>query len=198
MLGGVIPSASASTKSAVTIYDNTIPEAFFYAGRFDSGRLEVGMPVIFSYEELVFSGEIIREGKIAVSSGAGQLEGLEMLGDVTGSSFTSEPQVEMVMSIEGEGLTDLVPGFRIESQIETATAQDVVLLPAESMRRELDRYYVFVLNDDDTVSRKYFEPGIQSELDVEVLSGLSEGDKVILSPPPELEDNMKVRVSVDD
>ncbi len=197
LLGGAISGTSASEKSLVTIYDNTIPEAVFLAGRFDSGRIETGMPVKFVYEDLSFTGEVIWEGKIAVSGGMEQLQGLEMFSSATGADISGEPQVEIVMSIEGEGLTDLVPGFTIEAQIETANAKDVVLLPAESMRRELEKYYVFVLNNDGTVSRKDFEPGIQSELYVEVISGLAAGDEVILSPSAELTEGMKVRVSND-
>ena len=193
-----INSGTANGGSAVTIYDNTIPEAFFYAGRFDSGRIEEGMPVKFTYEELEFTGEVIKEGRIAASSGVEQIPGLEMFGSSSGSSFTSEPQVEIVLSIGGDRLTDLVPGFTIDAQIETASVKNVVMLPAEAMRRELGKYYVFILNEDETVSRQYFEPGIQSELFVQVISGLKKGDKVVMSPPAELEDGMKVKVSEDE
>lgn len=203
LLGGAIPGIQSESKSAITIFDNTIPQAVFSVGRYDAGRLEVGMPVTYKYEDLSFKGSIINEGKIATSGGISQLEGLDLFagmggGSSGGGSFASEPKIELTMSIEGEKLTDLVPGFLIEASIEIANSKDILLLPAEAMRRELNTYFVFLVNEDNTVYKKKFVPGIQSEIYVEVKSGLSVGDKVVLNPSSELSDGNKVVVAKDE
>ena len=195
ILGGVgsINSLTQQTASAFTIYDNTSPQAVFLVGRFDAGRIEAGMPARYDYEGQTFHGEIISKGKIAVNSSSNQLEGLGILGDV-GGGFSSEPQLEVRMDIRGSNLTELVTGFWIEAEIEVARAENVLLIPAEAMRRELDMYYVFLINEQGTVTRQPFTPGIQSELFVEVKEGLNEGAQVVLSPPTSLAQGQTVRV----
>ena len=193
ILGGSLSALPQQPASAFTIYDNTRPQAVFFVGRFDANRIESGMPVQYDYEGQYFQGEVISKGKIAAGSSTNQLEGLGIFGDA-GGGFSSEPQLEIKMDIRGSNLTELVTGFWIEAEIEVARAENVLLLPAEAMRRELDMYYVFLVDEQGKVSRQTFTPGIQSELYVEVKQGLSEGAHVVLSPPTSLVDGLSVRV----
>jgi|LSQX01.2.fsa_nt_gb multidrug efflux pump subunit AcrA (membrane-fusion protein) len=184
------------TVSAITIYDNTRPQAVFYAGRFDAGRIKTGMPVQFDYEGQLFSGDVINKGRIAASQSAGQLEALDIIGDM-GSSFSSEPQLEIRMSIKGTGLTELITGFWIDAEIEIDHAEDVVLLPAEAMRRELDTYFIFVIGENNLAAKRTITPGIQSDRYIEVKEGLNEGDRIIINPPSSLQDGMPVKEASD-
>jgi multidrug efflux pump subunit AcrA (membrane-fusion protein) len=96
------------------------------------------------------------------------------------------------MSVRGDDLSHLVLGFNIDAEVQTAFAQDVLLLPAEAMKRELGVYYVFVLESDGRLRRQPITPGIQSDTQVEVKEGLAEGEKVVLAPANELADGMLV------
>lgn len=185
----------APSAAAFTIYDNMRPQAVFHVGRFDAGRLEEGMPVDYEDDGRLYTGTILRVGKIASRGSAGQLEALEFFGDSGG--FSTEPQVEIEMSLEGEGLHELVPGFWIDAEIEFAVAENALMLPAEAMRRELDQYYVFKVDKEGQVIRQSLTPGIQSELFIEVVAGLDENDRVILNPPLDLQEGMEVEVMVD-
>jgi HlyD family secretion protein len=89
-------------------------------------------------------------------------------------------------------LTDLIPGFSINASIETQSADNTLILPAEAMRREIDSWYVFVVRDDGILEKRQFTPGIQAEMTVEILDGLSESDLVVLNPASILTNGMEV------
>ena len=101
--------------------------------------------------------------------------------------------LDLEMSIEGDRLSDLTLGFNIDAEIQTAAARDVLLLPAEAMKKELGSYYVFVIGDDSRLIRQEIEPGIQSDTYAQVLGGLTAGMRVVLNPTNNLSAGMLVR-----
>jgi len=192
-VSGLLPGTSNSPEAAVTIYDNLNPKAAFKVSQFDSARLSKGLSVEYQMSGKYYSGEVIYKSLFvpgAVFGAAESNDFLSGIGIVTGAG--SEPQLDMEMSIKGENITDLTLGFLIDAQIKTATAENVLILPAEAMKRELGEYFVFVLDKNSVVYRKSFTPGIQSDMFVEVISGLDKGDKVVLNPPNSLQDGLKV------
>ena len=191
-------TGGSGTQTAVVIYDNTRPKAVFKASQFDVGRLKVGLPVSYEYNDRTFSGEVSYIAPFA-SSGSFNSGGSGLSTDLSSlGGLTSEPWLEVQLSINGKDLAELIPGFFIDAEIETEKAENILLLPAEAMRRELDTYYVFVLQDDSTVAKKSFTPGIQSDMSVQVIDGLTESDTVILNPSSDLGDGMQVKVNNDE
>lgn len=201
LLGNSLSGVGTTAAPVVTIYDNLNPLAVFQADRYDAGRIEEGMDVKYKYDDLEFFGKISKQSRIAESSSFNGATGsdFDFFGDVASAGgFSSEPQLRVEMTIKGDNLTDLILGFWIEAEIETERADNVLLLPAEAMRREIDQYYVYVLDTDDIIRRRDFQPGIQSDVYVQILSGLNEGDKVVLNPISLLFDGQEVREITDD
>lgn len=194
LLGGSLSGVNAASASLVTIYDNLHPIAVFQADRYDARRIEEGMKVQHQYDDLVLSGEITSKSRVAERAAFNQSGNLDFFGDVSGiSGITSEPQLRVEMSIKGNNLTDLILGFWIEAEIETARAENVLLLPAEAMRREINQYYVYVIGEAGVLVRREFQPGIQSDMFVQVLSGLDEGERVVLNPTTQHYEGLQVR-----
>lgn len=193
---GLIPGSSQVTEAAVTIYDNLNPKAVFKVSQFDSSRLTEGLDVEYLLSGNSYSGKVIYKSAFVPGTGFGQSDTNDFLsgiGMVTGTG--SEPQLDIEMSIEGENLAGITLGFLIDAQIRTATASNVLILPAEAMKRELGEYYVFVVDEENNVRRTTFTPGIQSDMFVEIKSGLYEGQKVVLNPPNSLTDGNKVEIT---
>ncbi|NLM15973.1 MAG: hypothetical protein GX218_08975 [Clostridiaceae bacterium] len=193
LFGGQVPTATG--EPVVVIYDNTKPKAYFQANRFDASRLRVGMPVTFRQDEDVFFGRITYKSPVATNVGfETSTSGDFWSGSVSGvGGLTTEPLLDIEMSLTGDNIDHLVLGFNIEAEIETASAQDVLLLPAEALRKELGVYFVFVLTGDGRLERREITPGIQSDLYAEVLTGLTVGERVVLSPTNNLVDGIEVR-----
>ncbi len=197
-VSGLVPGTSNSPESAITIYDNLNPKAAFKVSQFDSSRLSKGLTVEYQISGKSYLGEVIYKSLFVPGTGFDTSDSNDFLsgiGMVTGAG--SEPQLDIEMNIKGDDLTELTLGFLIDAQIKTATAENVLVLPAEAMKRELGEYFVFVVDEENTVYRKYFTPGIQSDMFVEVISGLNEGDKVVLNPPNSLQDGIAIEVQGD-
>lgn len=58
--------------------------------------------------------------------------------------------------------------------------QDVLCIPPDALNSADDRYYVYVVDDNNCQQVKWVEIGLQNRDYVEIMSGLEEGDKVIL------------------
>jgi RND family efflux transporter MFP subunit len=75
--------------------------------------------------------------------------------------------------------------FREEAPEGAATARAYVLVPRTAVRREQGRDVVYVV-DDDRVDRRVVSAGAASGQDVEVLSGVNAGDRVVIAAPEDL------------
>jgi RND family efflux transporter MFP subunit len=74
------------------------------------------------------------------------------------------------------------------------TADTTVLVPAEAVRAEGDRGVVWVVAGGK-VARRTVTLGSTAGGQRQVLSGLRDGERVVLSPPPSLEDGVSVKLA---
>ena len=121
-----------------------------------------------------------------------------MFGSGTDLSSIGEPMLDIEMSIKGQNLEDLIIGFTIDAQIRTDRATQVPCVPAEALKRELGQYFVFVLKSDNTLEKRFIKPGIQSDVDAQVLEGLADGEQVVLNPSNSLAAGIQVSVRTGD
>ena len=87
----------------------------------------------------------------------------------------------------------LKPGAFVRVEIRTDTRPDAVLIPKRAVVEEDGLKYVFVARDG-VVSRTQVTLGYQSQSEVEVVEGLSEGDSVVVAGQGGLKDGDKVRL----
>jgi RND family efflux transporter MFP subunit len=78
-------------------------------------------------------------------------------------------------------------------QVTDAPARPRMLVPENALRRERDSAAVFVLRDG-RVERRAVAIGGNVGDEVEVLSGLRSGDRIVVNPPSELNDGSAVRL----
>lgn len=83
----------------------------------------------------------------------------------------------------------LKPGFQVDVRIVSQKASDVLQVAYEAVQQEGDGTpYVWVAEEGKAKKRKV-QTGIESELSVELKSGVRKDEKVILNPPPSLKEN---------
>jgi RND family efflux transporter MFP subunit len=73
----------------------------------------------------------------------------------------------------------------------TPVAQAVSLIPKVAVRTENDKSYVFVIREE-RVERRAIQTGGADGDRLEVVAGLTAGDRVVVSPPPELADGIPI------
>lgn len=89
-----------------------------------------------------------------------------------------------------EDVEDLPFGLTLEVNIVTRRKQKALLIPVEA----LSEAAVWVVGDDDRVGRRTVRTGIVGQEYVEIVSGIAEGERVVVDPPEDLEDRDRVRL----
>jgi membrane fusion protein (multidrug efflux system) len=73
----------------------------------------------------------------------------------------------------------LRPGLFAKVDLGVATRENVMILPEEAILLRVDGPVVFLLSDDHRVERREVEVGISRDGFVEVVAGLSPGDRIV-------------------
>ncbi|WLR54457.1 efflux RND transporter periplasmic adaptor subunit [Mesobacillus subterraneus] len=87
---------------------------------------------------------------------------------------------------------ELKPGFQLIMEIETER-KHALTVPAAAVLTDKDYVYVFLLKEGKS-HKQEIETGIAFGSKMEVISGLSEKDRVIVNPSDDLKDGMEVDV----
>lgn len=83
-------------------------------------------------------------------------------------------------------------GYRVETRIVAWENPEVLKIPGSATFRESDGWSVFLVENGRSRHRA-IKIGHRNQTEVEVLSGVSAGDAVILHPPNQLRDGVSVR-----
>ena len=93
-----------------------------------------------------------------------------------GTRSTGGTTFAAVASIVNDGTLKL--GMSINSEVVISKNDDLLTLPVEAIIIEDDGRYVNKINDDGTVEKILVEIGVSDATNVQIVSGLLEGDKV--------------------
>lgn len=80
------------------------------------------------------------------------------------------------------------PGSFVRVDIETDTKPDAILIPKQAVMEEDGQTYVVLVDSDDSARRSAVEVGYQDGLRVEAMSGVREGEKVVIAGQGKLRD----------
>ena len=88
---------------------------------------------------------------------------------------------EITIELDPEAEDYMKHGLSANVDILISDTKDILYIPVEAVYEENGKEFVDVLNEDDTISRVEVTTGNFNYDDIEITSGLSEGDIVILS-----------------
>lgn len=133
------------------------------------------------------------------------ITGDSFFGTYNGVVLEISHQIKSEISIQGEGeryaeavieLLDadrrLLPGCSVLAKIYTSKKSNVITLPYEAVTQDSSNNEVVYIVDNGRVVKKYVQTGYELSNLVEIKSGISEGDIVILSPSEDLSEGEKV------
>jgi len=99
-----------------------------------------------------------------------------------GTEVSSVVVFSVKLEVQGEGLEKLKPGMTVNVGIEAGRRESALLLPIQALYYDNDsKPYVIpeaAKSTEDEKSWVYLDTGLNDGLNIEVLGGLSEGDKV--------------------
>ncbi|MGP4041063.1 efflux RND transporter periplasmic adaptor subunit [Gracilibacillus sp. D59] len=127
-------------------------------------EVTVGMKVSITYNNETFSGEVVQTPNTV------PLDVLETNPDQYSSSLLISLD-SLPEDVEAGGMADI--------EIITNTSEDTLIIPVNGLRTSQGRNYVQI-SDGNTKREVDVEVGITSSTEVEIRSGLEEGDEIIL------------------
>ncbi|HEY6338136.1 MAG TPA: efflux RND transporter periplasmic adaptor subunit [Candidatus Sulfotelmatobacter sp.] len=86
----------------------------------------------------------------------------------------------------------LLPGLYADAQLELDRKDDVPTVPVEALSHRLGKTTVFVVNANGELENRNVEVGLQTASDAEILAGLTEGERVVVSDRSGLKAGQKV------
>jgi RND family efflux transporter MFP subunit len=84
--------------------------------------------------------------------------------------------------------------FHGTEQPAASTGGAVILAPRTAVRIDGGSSVVYAIGSEQRVERRAVKVGVEQGDKLEILSGLNGGERVVVSPPPELRDGMRVMV----
>jgi len=87
----------------------------------------------------------------------------------------------------------LMPGMYTESEISLHQAANALTLPLEAVVRDGDDATVLEVNAKNIIEERHIKLGLEDNSRVEVLSGLAEGDRVVVGNRSEFRSGQKVQ-----
>jgi len=166
-----------SMQPAVTVMDLSNLKAVAKLGRFDAAKVSLGQKVI------------LRNGKKSYN---GEVSFIEPVANTTMSASGQESTVGVEIKILDKN-PDLKVGFDVDADILIGSKTGVVKVPVEAIRQEKDKTSVFVV-EQGKAKQKQVQTGLWSEDEVEIISGLTAGETVILNPGLKVTDGASVRL----
>ena len=164
----------------ITIGDTTQLEVTAGVSEADSGRLKPGQKV-----KVTTAAQPGREyGGILQSVSPGAVAAAQT------TDRGSQIEVPVIVKIEGD-TEGLRPGYTVDLSITTVESENALVVPYESIVEIEGLTKVFVV-EDRAAKLKEVTIGVDTTLFTEILSGLSEGETVVVSPPEGLTDGGRV------
>jgi membrane fusion protein, multidrug efflux system len=111
---------------------------------------------------------------------------------------SADPTTRLVpveVSFDAQSAQLARPGFLARVTFDLATSNDVLLLPVAAVLGAQGSQAVFVVDEDGVATRRAVYTGLTSQGRVEIVSGLTEGEQVVVIGNNNLRDGMTVRVA---
>jgi RND family efflux transporter MFP subunit len=87
----------------------------------------------------------------------------------------------------------LIPGMYAETRLSLAEKKNVLTVPLEALVRNGEDATVLAVDSQNTLAERHVKLGIEDGSSVEILSGLGEGDRVVIGNRSQFRDGEKIQ-----
>ncbi len=123
---------------------------------------------------------------------AGKVKSVSQLADSNRSWMSGGAKVyKTIVTIEKMPEEDLRPGMNAEVKVLVNTIKNALIVPMQAVAERKGVHYAFVITGVNQVERRTVEVGETSEKHVQVVKGLSEGERVALDARARVEAEFK-------
>lgn len=112
--------------------------------------------------------------------------------EISGTNKETMVLVEVTLDNTDE---QIKAGYEAEAEIVLLEKENTIAVNFEAVQTDEEgKKYVFVL-ENDTAKKRIVEIGMETDFEIEIISGLNEGEKYIPSPPAGLQDGEMVKAT---
>ena len=147
---------------------------------YDAKNVKVGQKALITADALS-EGETITGRVVDIASTA------------TKDESYNESRVEIEIRLDNPGL--LKPGNVVDAKILYLDEQNVIKLPYTSVLNENNKYFVFVVDKDNKVTRKEVTVGETDNNFYHIRSGINIGERVVKEADLNLKDGEKIKIA---
>jgi HlyD family secretion protein len=151
----------------------------------DTAKLAMDMPAsitVAAYPEQQIKGEITKLSLQSTQMTASNTP----LNSASNTKSSSPFNVGFNVQIGKLNLPSTIKlrsGYSATAEIVTAKLTQVLMIPERVLQFEKDQNYVWVLNKENKPEKRTIKIGLSDGVNVQVLSGLEEGERVLEVPP---------------
>ena len=87
----------------------------------------------------------------------------------------------------------LIPGMYAETRLSLREKKDALTIPLEAVTRNGDDATVFSVNSQNIIEERHVKLGLEDSVRVEVLSGLTDKDRVVIGNRSQFRDGQKIQ-----
>ncbi|MEI7026822.1 efflux RND transporter periplasmic adaptor subunit [Paenibacillus sp. y28] len=161
------PPSLSEYQTVGKIVDMSQLQLVTSVGEYEVFRITPGMPVAIRSDSLKgskLSGQVLSVSRFAKGSASG--------------TATGAAQFEVIISLENS--EQFIAGMDLTGTIQIESKAGAIVVPTLTVMRDKDEYYVFVETPDGGAERRTITIGLETADKTEVLSGLTEGETVVL------------------
>jgi len=165
--------------SSILIYDQSQYKMDLKVSQYDAVSLKEGQRATIKIKGLdkTYEGQVTKIGESAI---------VEMSG--------TNKETKVMVEITLDNADELIKaGYEADAEIVLMEKENSIAVGFEAVQTDPEgKKYIFVL-ENNIVKKRIVETGLETDFEIEITTGLEEGEKYITSPPLGLQDGETVK-----
>lgn len=184
---GVITRRFADTGALIQAGTASNTQAMPVVSLAEISKLRLVLPIPESVAAQIHLGEVV---KVRVQALNQDIEGkvARFAGSLDRQTRTMETEIDFD-NRDGR----LIPGMYAETQLALREKRDALTVPLEAVTRNGDDATVLAVNAQNVIEERHVKLGVEDSTRVEVLSGLSDGERVIIGNRSQFRSGQKIQ-----
>ncbi len=183
---GVVTTRYADTGALIAAGTSSSTQSMPVVRLAQVSKLRLVLPVPESLAAQIHMGDPVKVNVQALHE--------DFVGKVSRFAQSLDPQTRtMETEIDFENAKEkLLPGMYAETVVQLEDHKDVLTVPIEAVMQNAGEARILMVNQQNLVEERKVKLGLQGKSRVEVLSGLTEGDRVIIGNQSQFRSGQKV------
>lgn len=188
---GSVTDGNASSGTGITLENTNEFVAEFSVGKYDILSIKVGQRVKISSLGSDYEGEVIYVS--ATASESSSLDISSIASTFTGGSSSSSNGALVRVKINNPD-EKIIIGFDVDIKIDTEKIENVMVLPIDAVVTEDSTNFVYVVDENNKVSKREITVGRFSDDNYELLTGVEQGERVVDNPKTTMAEGDKIAI----